>query len=136
MMKPWTIAVNAGRLVEGRPHSLRTKHDAIAYCAEYRLLVPPLRRAVICADYREISVFPPEVADELARLMGDMNPYVERSAILVAPEHATNALQVNRFVQETRNESRRRFTDTHQLARWLGEVLDSNERERLVQFLS
>lgn len=135
-MKSWTIAVNAGRLVEGRPLSLRTRHDAIAYCAEFRLLVPPLRRAVICADYRAIAVFPPEVADELSRLMADMNPYVERSAILISSDHATNALQINRVVRETQNENRRRFTNAHELARWLGEVLDPHERERLAHFLA
>lgn len=135
-MKSWTIAVNVGRLVEGRPLSLRTRHDAIAYCAEFRLLVPPLRSAVICADYRNVTVFPPDVADELARLMTEMNPYIERSAILVSAEHATNALQIQRVVRETHNENRRRFTDAHELARWLGEVLGPHERERLAQFLS
>ena len=135
-MERWVVSVHVGRVVEGRPFDLATREDAASYCAEFRRLVPPLKRAVICADYRAITVFPPHAADELARLMADMNPYIERSGVLVAPDHATNALQVHRFVRETHHESRRRFLDPDEMARWLGEILTPPERERVVSFLS
>jgi hypothetical protein len=135
-MTGWTVEVRVGRLVEGRPLALKTKEDAIAYADAFRRLVPGLKRGVICADYRAVAVFPPVVADELARLMSDMNPYIERSAILVAAEHATNALQVQRVVRETHNENRRRFTDRNELEHWLGEVLTPAEQARLKEFLS
>jgi hypothetical protein len=132
----WTVAVNVGRLVEGRPVALRTRADAVSYCAEFRRLVPPLRRVVVCADYRAVAVFPPDVANELARLMTDMNPYIERSGVLVAAEHATGALQVQRFVREAHLDDRRRFTDANEMLDWLGEVLTTGERERAAKFLA
>ena len=135
-MDNWVIAVNAGRVVEGRPTELKTRDGAIAYCAEFRRLVPPLRRAVICADYRLVPVFPPDVADELKRLYDDMNPYIERSAVLVAPEHATGVLQVGRVMKETGHVERRRFTDPAQVVAWLGEVLSRAETARVAAFLA
>ena len=135
-MTPWVVEVRVGRLVEGRPLALKTREDAIGYCDAFRRVVPALGHAVICADYRVVSVFAPEVADELARLMVDMNQYIDRSAILVAPEHATNVLQVQRVVRESHNENRRRFSDPAELQRWLAEVLAPAEQARLKEFLS
>ncbi len=135
-MTPWVVEVRVGRLVEGRPLALKTREDAVGYCDAFRRIVPGARRVVICADYRAVSVFAPEIADELARLMVDMNQYIERSAILVAPDHATNVLQVQRVVRESHNENRRRFTDAAELQRWLAEVLSPAEQARLKEFLS
>jgi hypothetical protein len=135
-MADWYVAVKVGRVVEGRPLVLKTRAAAVAYCAEFRRLVPPLRRAVICADYRAIAVFAPEVAEELKSLLADMNPFIERSAILVAPEHATGVLQVGRVVKETHHESRRRFTDAAEMSAWLGELLTPAESARVAEFLA
>jgi hypothetical protein len=136
-MDDFVVAIRAGRVVEGRPSVLKTRAQAIAYCDEFRRYVPSAKpKAIIVADYRAIPIFPPEVADELQRLMTEMNPWVERSAVLVAPDHATNALQVARVVREARNDRRRSFTDAGALASWLGEVLTREEQARVEAFLA
>lgn len=135
-MADWYVAVKVGRVVEGRPLVLKTREAAAAYCAEFRRLVPPLGRAIICADYRAISVFAPEVAEELKSLLEDMNPFIERSAVLVAPDHATGVMQVGRVVKETHNQQRRRFTDVAKMLVWLEEVLTPAESARVTAFLA
>ena len=125
-----------GRLVAGRIASMKTRADAIPYANAFRVAVKGLgAKAVIFADYRRVSVFSPEVADELQMLMKDMNPYVDRSAVLVAAEHATHSLQVERVVREAQLASRRRFTDLADAVNWLGEILTEPERRDLEQFI-
>ena len=130
------VQVRAGRLVEGRPWALDTVADGRAYCDEFRRLIRALPRpAVICADYRYMTIFRPAIADELRALMTDMNSLIERSAVLVAPEHATHSMQVERVVREARDDRRRRFGDAAALRTWLAEVLDRDEQARLDAFL-
>ncbi len=132
----FSVANAVGRLVEGRPGVLRDGADAKSYTDEFRRLIPHAKpRALVLADYRGVAVFPPAVADELARLMADMNPFIERSAILVDPAHATAVLQVGRVVTAAHNELRRRFSDRVALQQWLGEVATAAELARVVAFL-
>lgn len=136
-MTDFVVGIRSGRVVEGRPFVLKTREQAVAYCDEFRRHVTAAHpKAVIVADYRAIPVFAPDVADELQRLMTDMNRFVERSAILVAKEHATNALQVARVVREAHNEQRRRFTDPRELVVWLAEIVTPAERARIQAFLA
>jgi hypothetical protein len=134
----WIARATVGRVVVGRPVAPATLEDAVAYCNEFRALVPavPGGRAVVCADYRRVTVFPPGVADELQRLMTDMNPHVERSAIVVAPENATAALQIGRVIREAHLETRRRFTLTNETIHWLSEVLSPAETAHVRGFLA
>ena len=126
-----------GRVVGGRPLELKTAEGARAYCDEFRRLItgyPGL--TVVCADYREVDVFPPVVMDELQRLMADMNDKLERSAILVARDHATNAMQVARVVRQTENTGRRRFDDPAAMRAWLAEILTPAESDAIERFLA
>lgn len=124
-----------GRLIGGRITSMKTRADAVPYCDAFRSAVHGLSgKAVIFADYRKVTVFSPDVADELQTLMRDMNPHVERSAIVVAPEHSTHQLQVERVVREAHFASRRRFSDVDEACRWLAEVLSDPERRELERF--
>lgn len=131
----WIVDRQVGRLVEGRVFGFRDRDDARAYCDEFRIAVRKAHENIICADYRPISVFSPDAADELKKLMVDMNPLVVRSAILVAPSHATNALQVERVVRETKHDARRRFTDKDEMLAFLGEIATPDELARAKAFL-
>ena len=132
----YSVANASGRLVEGRPGILRDAADAKRYTDEFRRLIPLANpRAIVLADYRGVAIFPPDVADVLARLMADMNPFIERSAILVDPAHATAVLQVGRVVSAAHNEQRRRFSDRVELERWLGEIATPGELARARAFL-
>lgn len=136
-MKKWIIDRTAGRLVEGRVYGFADRADARDYCDLFRICVrrgPP--QNIICADYRSVSVFSPEASEELKQLMTDMNALVLRSAILVAPEHATNALQVERVVRETGHTARRRFTEVDAMLAFIGEIATPIELARATAFLS
>jgi hypothetical protein len=136
-MGNWVVERRVDRLVEGRVVVLEPGDDVRAYCDEFRRLIRTSPGDVlVCADYRRVAIFPPAVADELKRLMIDMNPRVERSAILVAPAHATNALQVERVVREAQLASRRRFEDKDALLAWMREVATPAENARLEAFLA
>lgn len=135
-MPEFIVQNRVGRLVEGRILELRTLDAATRYCDAFRRLVPAGSRKVVCVDYRPVRVFPPEVAEELGRLMASMNDWVERAAILVAQEHSTNALQVERLARASGHPDRRRFFDASALQAWLTEVLTPEERARLATFLA
>lgn len=112
----WVVERVVGRLVTGRPQILRDREGA---------------RATSFGA----SVFPPDVADELAKLMAEMNTHILRSAILIGGDHATAALQVGRVVKEAHNESRRRFSERAELEGWLAEVATPDELTRVRAFL-
>lgn len=133
----WSAARRVGRLVEGRVDDLRDGADARHYAEEFkRVALAGPTPLVIIADYRKVKIFPPAATDELRALMEAMNPHVERSSVLVAPEHATHALQVDRVVREAHLDTRRRFTDAASLLAWIGEVLTPAESERARAFLA
>ncbi|CAN5781721.1 hypothetical protein BH09MYX1_BH09MYX1_19270 [soil metagenome] len=132
----FSVTLAAPRIACGRPGLLRDRAQALAYCNEFRRLIPTAKpKAIIVADYRGVAIFPPDVAEELARLMSDMNPLIERSAILVDPSHATAALQVGRVVQASHNENRRRLTSRADLETWVGEIATLAELGRIRAFL-
>jgi hypothetical protein len=136
-MDEFYVGHKVGRVMEGRPLVLKTVEGARRYCDEFRhLLRAQGTPSIVCADYRAVEVFPPAVVDELQRLMTEMNPFVERAAVLVSPEHPTNAMQVQRVVRETEHPGRRRFTSVAEAAAYLAEVLTREETERVQRFLS
>jgi type II secretory pathway predicted ATPase ExeA len=94
------------------------------------------RLAVACPDFRGATLLRPTACDRIIDLMKRDNRSVERSAILAA-RSATFTLQLTRFMRESASESRRRvFTEVEQLYAWLDEVLTSEERTRLRQFVA
>lgn len=126
-----------GRVVMGRIASFDDDADAERYCDEWRRRAAELPgRFLVCADYRRVPVFSPAAAEALKHLMNELNPRVERSAMLVDAHHATHALQVNRLARETANDARRRFDNAESLAAWLGEVCRPDERAAVAAFLS
>ena len=132
----WTAENRVGRLIEGRIETMRTREEAVAYAAEFHRLIRLVGELVIvCADFRPVGVFSPPVADELQKLMESTNKLIVRSAALVSPDHATNAMQVERVVRSSGSDLRRRFVDRHELQAWLGESLTPPERARLAAFL-
>lgn len=98
--------------------------------------LPAKTRVVIAADWRPCTVFTPDVADRAVRMLTFANPRVERSAILHRPDHATSILQVFRIVKESHFDGRRLFTTAADMEKWLGDVLDPAERERLHAFIT
>ena len=137
---PNTCVVRVGRLMEIDVASgYKTVADVEAMIATIGAClakVPPATRVVIAADWRPCTVFTPDVADRAVRMLTIANPRVERSAILHRADHATSILQVFRLVKESHFEGRRLFSAVADVEKWLGEVLDAAERERLHAFLT
>ena len=137
---PNTCVVRVGRLMEIDVASgYKTPadvEDMIGMIGAELAKLPSKTRVVIAADWRPCTVFTPDVADRAVKMLTVINPRVERSAILHRADHATSILQVFRLVKESHFEGRRVFTVAADMERWLAEVLDPAERERLRAFLT
>jgi hypothetical protein len=92
-------------------------------------------RAVICADWRAIDVFGPEVAEAVVHMLAVTNAKVLQSAILLEPRKATFNLQVERLMRDAKNSSRKSFRDTRKMVAWLAEFLEPNELQSAKDFL-
>ena len=123
-----------GRLVEARVFALRTPADVGAYTREF---TPELFAggAVLCADHSPVNIYPPAVADLLIELFRTMNSRWARVAIVVSRTNATLAMQLQRIVRESRNESRRVFYEAAEAEGFLAPALDAGEQARLTAFL-
>lgn len=135
-----SCVVRVGRLLEiDVARGYHSVADVDAMTAAMRSIfenLPPGRRIIIAADWRDCPVLAPEVAAHAVHMFTASNPHVERSAILVRPNQATSTLQVARLIGESDCNVRRVFRVSSEMKGWLGEVLDAAERERLVLFLS
>ncbi len=92
-------------------------------------------KAIIVVDLRTPRVFAPEVAAALEEMLKRANPRIQRSAVLLAKEHAVFSLQLERIIREARNPARRTFRNTEDAAEWLRECLNGREAEQLEVFL-
>lgn len=132
----FTVEHLGGRLVATRLSSLGGVDEVQQFGARFRDVVGALTgQVVICGDYRGVRVFAPDVAERFSGMLTTANPRVERSAILLAPDAATAALQIERTVKQAANPERRTFRATAELEAWLGELLDAGEKKRLQEFL-
>jgi hypothetical protein len=91
---------------------------------------------IICGDYRAVSVYRPDVADELKKLMTGLNTRVLRSTILVHPSHATGVMRAARIAAETGHGARRSFTEPSELLAWISAVTTPEELRRATAFLA
>ncbi len=134
----FTVNRHVGRLLEVHIAAFVDPPEVEACAGAVRSSIAALKdkRPVICADYRNVTVFPPEVADKLVRIFADIDPRVERAAMLVPPKNAILALQVERIIRETRHPNRRSFQGVPELQLWLGEILEPSEKRRMSVFLS
>jgi hypothetical protein len=125
-----------GRLVEARLKWLATAADVQdflrAMLAAFTVAGP---RAVICADWRQVSILPPEASDALIGLLRQGNRHFARSAVLLSPGDATLSLQVERLVRDAGNSERRTFRASGPMLAWLGEVLTPHESRRASEFI-
>jgi len=134
----YTIERHAGRLLEVR--QIATTPVGLDEILAFRdVLLGRIRAATeplaICFDLRQATLFAPPVAEQLAAMMKVVNTKLERSAIVVPPDRATFALQMERLVRAAGVASRRTFRNAILAADWLGEVLDDEEKARLREFL-
>ncbi len=92
-------------------------------------------KAVVVVDLRTPRVFAPEVATALEDMLKRANPRIQRSAVILAKEHAVFSLQLERLIREARNPARRTFRSSAEAAEWLRECLNARESDSLEDFL-
>jgi hypothetical protein len=134
----YTIERHVGRLVEVR--QIATVPLSLEEIIAFRdTLLGVVRAAtepvVFCYDLRQAALFAPPAAEEVSAMMREINPSLDRSAIVVPTERATFALQMERLVRAGGVASRRTFRSAKRAADWLGEVLSDEEKARLRVFL-
>ncbi len=133
----YTVTVGVGRLIEARLVSLADVDEVGRFeRAMGQAFAAVAGRSVVCADWRQANVLPPPIAERLIALLQRGNPHVERSALLLAREHATFNLQVERLVREAKNPARRTFREADAMVAFLGELLTAPEIARARQFLA
>ena len=133
----FTVTVRVGRLVEARLTSLADVDEVTRFeRAMAEAFASVGGRSVVCADWRQANILPPAVADRLTALLHRGNPHVERSAILLAREHATFNLQVERLVRESQNPARKTFRAPEPMVDYLAAVLTPTEKARVAEFLA
>ena len=133
----FTVTVRVGRRVEARLTSLADVDEVTRFeRAMAEAFASVGGRSVVCADWRQANILPPAVADRLTALLQRGNPHVERSAILLAREHATFNLQVERLVRESQNPARKTFRAPEPMVDYLAAVLTPTEKARVAEFLA
>lgn len=92
-------------------------------------------RAIICADWRNIDVFAPEIAEGVIKMLTVTNARLACSAILLEPGNATFNLQVERVVRDAANPARKSFRDTGKLLDWFAGFSEPSELDSAREFL-
>lgn len=125
-----------GRLLEARLGWVATAGDVHEFQTAMRAAFTQAGpHSIICADWRQVSVLPPEASDALIGLLRVGNRHFVRSAVLLHPGDAMLSLQVERLFREAANPDRRAFRAPSALLAWLGEVLTPAEARRAWEFL-
>ena len=137
---PFTVERKVGRLVEGTIGATMTLEEAQAFRTRMWLAIGAVQgRVALYGDVSEATTFEPAVEQRIVEMLRLDNPKVERSAIVFGRSTSAFARQAAQMIaaanegatQAGRPVDRRGFADKHEAARWLGEVLDEDERARL-----
>jgi hypothetical protein len=131
----FTFEIRVGRLIEFRMATPITSREVLEFQATVaRVFSATDGKLVCCSDFRGMNVLAPEIAQQLLGVMKITNTRLERNGFHVR-EAAVFSLQAERLIREAGNPGRRTFRERDELERWLGEVLDAPERERVHAFL-
>lgn len=132
----FSINRHVGRLVEVRIASPVRDDEMATIAAQTFSVIGSIQgHFVAVMDLRQARLFSQQVADSFIHILTDNNPLLERSAFLIGGESAVFSLQVERAIVTARKSVRRAFRDPADLETWVGETLNTVEKERLHQFL-
>lgn len=125
----------AGRLIEVKLASPLTVEEVQQFAQKHIAIMQKIAgKYVGVVNLLEAYVFPPAVAEGLAKLLSGAASHVERSAFLIG-ESAVFGLQVERVIRDANNPNRRAFRHGPELVAWLSEVLTFAERRELERFV-
>jgi hypothetical protein len=130
----YSIEHRVGRLLELRIASPVSKEEAASWRRDHDAAVEAIHGTYVCfVDLVDATVFPPDVVEAYVRTMKS-EPRLLRTGTLLN-ESPTLGLQIERMIRESNHPGRRAFRDRSELGRWLGEVLEPPERQRLRELL-
>jgi len=131
-----TVSRTVGRLVEVRICTPVIGLEIVAMAQAVSAEVAKVRVPIVgITDLRAATVFPVELADQVAVFFRHDSPHIARSGMLTTGG-ATFAMQIARVLREAPDPNRRSFSDRFELEAWLGEVLTPEERRRMNTFLN
>jgi hypothetical protein len=134
-MADYTVKLE-GRVVLARWSEFKSPEEAEAYRTDILAAVDRAKpSAVICADWSRANITSPQVSEVLLSMLRGVHPRIERSSVLLAPEHAMFNLQAERLLRDAGASNRRSFRDSKAQIAWLSEVLQPNEQEAVKAFL-
>lgn len=123
--------------MEARVTWLSTPADVDAYVAVSAQWVAKCRqRVILCADHRPVMIYPPEIADRFIGTLRNMNPKLERVALVVTRSNATLAMQLERLVRAAEFDGRRVCYTPEDAVSYLSGCLNVTETGRLRAFLA
>jgi hypothetical protein len=135
-----SAVVRVGRLLEVRAEAgYRNVSDVDTMFDSLDLelaKVPRSRKIVTVADWRRCPVMEGKASERLLQRIMVLNPRTERSATIATATAPVAIMQFMRLIRESRLEDRKIFLDPQDLIRWLDEVLDPAEQQRLRVFLA
>jgi hypothetical protein len=127
---------HVGRLIEMRIVTPFAEAEVAELLQRHLAVVAGVGGEVVFAvDLRRAQVLPPAIADRFVQLMGQVNPALLRSGLLIN-DSAVFGLQAERAVAEAGNPERKVFRSPEDMERWLGGILTGAELRRLREFLS
>jgi len=126
----------AGRLIEVKLASPLSVDEVQQFAQKHIALMQkiPGGKYVGLVNLLEAYVFPPAVAESLAKLLSGAASHVERSAYLIG-ESAVFSLQVERVIRDANNPNRRAFRHAPEAVTWLSEILTPGERREAERFV-
>lgn len=133
----FTVANEVGRLVEIRLGTKLPIEEAPRFIQEVmRITANIAGRVVGVTDLRAgTRTADPDMIGVVSGMLRSENPKIERNALLVAPDSALFALQMDRMIKGAGSTARRLFRARHEVEAWLAPVLTPAECARLALFL-
>ena len=131
-----TLERRVGRLVECRSRGEVTLQMAQDLVGQLRTVLGPLEGPVlVVADARNTEPFRNEIAQQIRLALEQINPRVERGALLVGGRPLYD-VQIEAILVASRHPRERTFREESALIDFLSETATADERRRMAEFFS
>jgi hypothetical protein len=131
-----TLKRSVGRLVECRSRGEVSLQTAMELAGQVRSILEPLDGSILAvADGRNTEPFPDPIAQRIRGALEQLNPMVERGAILVGGRPLYD-VQIESILVASRHPRERTFREVEELIAFLSETATVEEQRRMVQFFA
>ncbi len=131
-----SVQIKQGKLCEVRILTPVTTAEVSAMIKSIVALIQAHGTLRGIVDLRGSTVFPDDLADEIADFLRVDSPNIERSAFVAGSTSAIFNLQLDRVIQGGKSLRRRMFRERGLAEAWMSEVLTPAENRRMREFLN